>query len=209
MFPAANSDLISPPYISILTVPPWPSLTFFSKPSGISTAARISFSTTLSLQSPVVRITLILGLCCSAASTPGESVPPTIITFGFSFLALPITADITAVNPVPITGITSSGTRNVVISVRLSRNASVNSLRYTMPILRRLISDRLLRAIVRRNNFHENLLQIVFSVPLPQLFQRSLGQQFTALDDSHDVAEFFHFAHYVRRKDHRLLAVAA
>src|SRR6266851_3133656 len=152
------------------------SLSCFSKPSGISTAARIPFSTTLSLQSSVVRITLILGFCCSAATTPGESVPPTIITFGFSFLALPITADITAVKPVPMTGITNRGTKNVVMSVRLSRSASVNSLQYTIPILRRLMSDRLLRAVVWRDNFHENLLQIIFSMPLPQLLQRSLGQ---------------------------------
>src|SRR6266852_3209370 len=100
-----------------------------------------------------------------------------ITTFLVPLLVIPVMGTgFTAVKPVPMTGITNSGTRNVVISVRLSRSASVNSLRYTIPILRRLMSDRLLRAVVRRDNFHKNLLQIIFSMPLPQLLQCSLGQ---------------------------------
>src|SRR5579863_3881685 len=192
----------------MVMVPAFPFSRFSSKPGGTSTAARMSFSMIWFRQSVWVATIVILGYLRKASSRAGESVPPTIITLGFSFLALPITADITATKPEPNSGIISSGTRNVVINVLRSRSASVNSLRYTTPIFRRLISGLLLRGVMRRDNLHENLLQIVLPVPLPQLFQRSLRQHLSSLDDSHDVAQLFHFAHHMRRKNHRFSPVA-
>src|SRR6516165_10115490 len=191
----------------ILTVPAWPFARSCWKLPGISTAARIFFSTTWFFQSVSVGTTLILGFPCSASTTAGESSPPMIITLGFSFFALPISADITPVNPAPSTGIMSSGTRNVVISVRRSRSASVSSLRYTTPILRRLISDRLV--VMGGHDLHKDLFHIAYPLPLAKLLDGPFRQQPPVLDDSHDVAQFLHFAHHVRRKDHRFTAVAA
>src|SRR5215475_6407801 len=191
----------------MVTVPalPWPRPC--SKWGGISTAARISLPTTRFRQSAAAGSTLSFALRLSASTTPGESSPPTIATLAFSFLALPITADITPANPAPSTGIISSGTRKVVMSVRRSRSASVSSLRYTIPMLRQLISDRLF--VVRRDDLHENVFHIAEAVPLAQLLDGSLGQQLSVLDDAYDVAELFHLAHHVGRENHRLAAVAA
>src|SRR6266446_1956114 len=194
--------------MSLFMVPPCPLARSSSKPSGISTAARISFSTIWFFQSGIVGTTLIFGYFRKAVTTSGESVPPTIITFGFSFFALPITPAMTAVNPAPMTGIISSGTRNVVISVRRSRSASVSSLRYTIQMFRSRMSDRLWR-VVWCDNLHEHFFKIILSVPLPQLLERSLRQQSSALNNSHDVAQFFHFAHHVRRENHCFAAVPA
>src|SRR5437016_8047296 len=194
--------------MSIFMGPPCPLARSSSKPSGISTAARISFSSIWFFQSGIVGTTLIFGYFRKAATTPGESVPPTIITFGFSFFALPITPAMTAVNPAPSTGINNSGTRNVVISVRRSRSASVSSLRYTIQMFRSRISD-CLRDVMRRDNLHEHFFEIIFSVPLPQLLECSLRQQFAALNNSHDVAQFLHLAHHVRRENHSFAAAPA
>src|SRR5437667_8555412 len=91
--------------------------------------------------------------------------------------------------------------RNVVISVRRSRSASVSSLRYTIQMFRSRMSDRL-RDVMWRDNLHEHFFEIIFSVPLPQLLECSLRQQFAALNNSHDVAQFLHLAHHVRRENH-------
>ncbi len=100
---------------------------------------------------------IIFGYSRKAASRAGESVPPTIITKGFSFFAFPNAADITVTKPEPSSGIINSGTRKVVISVLRSRNASVNSLRYTIPMLRIPMSELLLWPAVRGHNLYEDL----------------------------------------------------
>src|ERR1700723_3745192 len=112
--------------------------------------------------------------------------------------------------PTVSTGNKNSGIKIDEISVRLSRKASVSSFRYTMPMLRSDMSVVLRRRhIMRRHDLHENLFQVALTIFCAQLFQRPFGEQFAALNDSDYIAQFLHFAHDVRRKNHGLAQVAA
>src|SRR5579859_3153019 len=180
-----------------------------SKPSGMAMAARISLLMILSFQSGVAGTTSIFLLVRRVSSTAGESAPPSSITFGVSSSAFLTSVTARAPNPTERRGKRRRGTSSVEMSVRRSRSASVSSLRYTVPIFLRGMSGRLLGLVVGRDDLHESLLEILLFVFLPKRGERSLGQKFAGLDDADDVAEFFHFAHYVSRENHRFPALAA
>src|SRR5579884_55609 len=147
--------------------------------------------------------------CLSPSTIFGESSPPLIITVEASSSALLTITVISEPRPTLRRGNRSKGTTTMAMRVRRSRRASVSSLRYTMPTFLTDISSTLRRSVMRRDDFYENLFQVLLPVSLPKLRKGAFRQQLAVLDNSDDVAQLLHLAHYVRRENHRLSPVPA
>ena len=100
----------------------------FSKPAGISTAARTFLSEIRAFQSAVAVSTLNLPDFSSSARTPGESAPPITMTRGTSTFALETMAVVAFPTPRTRAGMMTVGMTIVEISVRRSRSVSLSSL---------------------------------------------------------------------------------
>src|SRR6266850_4123292 len=151
----------------------------------------------------------ILSSFLSPSTTTGESSPPRSMTLGTSSLALPTRAIARAPKPTLRTGKSKSGTSIVEMTVRRSRTASVSSLRYTMPTLRRDMSVGLLGDVVGRDDFDEDFFEVVLGVLIAELSEGAFNKEFARLDDADGVAEFFDFAHDVGGEDNGFAVVAA
>src|SRR4029077_13760553 len=151
----------------------------------------------------------ILSSFLSPSTTAGESSPPRSMTLGISSLAFPTKLIASAPKPTLRTGKSRRGTRIVETTVRRSRRASVSSLRYTMPTLRRDMSVGLLGDVVGRDDFDKDFLEVVLGVLVAELPEGAFNQEFAGLNDANGVAELFDFAHDVGGKNDGLAVVAA
>src|SRR6266699_128052 len=78
-----------------------------------------------------------------------------------------------------------------------------------MPMFLADTSVGLRRNVMWRDHLHEDLLEIVLRVLLPELTERAFGEELAGLDDADGIAELFDFAHNMSRKDDGLAVAAA
>src|SRR5581483_10099852 len=154
--------------------------------SGISTTTAKSLLTIRDFQSDCSGTTRMVFSCLSPSTIFGESSPPLIIPVEASSAALLTITVISEPRPTLRRGNRSKGTTTMAMRVRRSRRASVSSLRYTMPTFLTDISSTLRRCVMRRDDFYENLFQVLLSVSLPKLRKGAFRQQLAVLDDSDD-----------------------
>src|SRR5271155_3421627 len=98
-------------------------------------------------------------------------------------------------------GKSSNGTKSEETSVRRSRNASRNSLRYTTAMFGSGISANLLGDVVRGDDLDEDLLEVLRVIAGAELGDGAFGEELAGLDDADDVAELLDLAHDVGGED--------
>src|SRR5581483_3834872 len=143
------------------------------------------------------------------ATTAGESSPPLNMTFGRSSCAFLRSTETRDPKPTLKSGKRSRGTTTMVMMVRRARRASVSSLRYTIPISRAGILERLRGRIVRSDDLDEDLLEVAFVLLIPQFLEGAFSQQFSGLNNADHVAELLDLGHDVGGENDGFAAVAA